>query len=89
MPKKASLYQSVWAASEHQFDQNSTELLSEPETALERLVGRVGGDRPSTPSDDRVLGLQGRVASCVHPLSCVAQSQTTSQLRLRVIFPET
>lgn len=35
--KKTSLHQPVWAPSEDQFDQNSTEVPSEPERALEGL----------------------------------------------------
>lgn len=49
MPKKTSLHQPVWASSEDQVDQNSAEILSEPEAALEGLGDQSGSPQTSGP----------------------------------------
>lgn len=89
MPKKTSLHQAVWASPENQFDLNSTEILSEPETALEGLDNQSGCPHTlcTGAQTPRAAGKSRALWFTLWALVC--QFQTMSQPWFHDIFPET
>lgn len=86
MPKKTPLDHPVWASSES-FDQNPTEIGSEPEAALEGLDNQVGATHPLCWA--RGPRTPGKSCALRFPVwALVRQLHTTSQRCFRVFCTE-